>query len=371
MPKTIILQRVIPSYRVGLFQQICRRNTECEIWIGSNVDAAKASNSINLNGIRYRQFKTVQYRVLGKQLFWHTGIFKAFLQVRPKVIICEGDSNFLAYVAAIIYKLLKLGRPKLAYWCFFMLPGTVPTVYHRFIRRQILRFFNAFICYHSIGKIYLQCVGITRNVFVATNVCDTFSAGLPPDRDKFSNADLKAIAKTKKPIISYIGSMHEVKKPALLFDYARLRPDVLFLLAGEGPLFKNLQERGIREGLDNIFLLGQLDKASIEQLYSITTCTIIPGRGGIIISESLCRGVPVIVNNADGTEIDLIAQGLNGLILKSSEPEVVIQAIDRIIDLSSPHLKQQCKVSMVCLDTGNMADEVLDCINILKNEARD
>ena len=33
---------------------------------------------------------------------------------------------------------------------------------------------------------------------------------------------------------------------------------------------------------------------------------VVPGRGGIVISEAMVHGVPVIVHQADGTEYELV-----------------------------------------------------------------
>ena len=46
---------------------------------------------------------------------------------------------------------------------------------------------------------------------------------------------------------------------------------------------------------------------------------IVPGRGGMNISESLAFGLPVIVHQADGIEYDLIKNGRNGFIIEDNE----------------------------------------------------
>jgi glycosyltransferase involved in cell wall biosynthesis len=55
--------------------------------------------------------------------------------------------------------------------------------------------------------------------------------------------------------------------------------------------------------------------------YRASDVVVIPGRGGIVISEAMAWRLPVVVHEADGTELDLVSDGETGYVLNSGTVE--------------------------------------------------
>jgi glycosyltransferase involved in cell wall biosynthesis len=118
--------------------------------------------------------------------------------------------------------------------------------------------------------------------------------------------------------VFYVGAMDANKRPDVLLDLAGLTDSSLynFVLAGAGPEVEPLKHRATTEGLDNVYVLGRVSD-DLPLYYRAADVVVIPGRGGIVISEAMAWRLPVVVHEADGTELDLVSDGETGYLLDS------------------------------------------------------
>ena len=119
------------------------------------------------------------------------------------------------------------------------------------------------------------------------------------------------------------------------------------------------------KNLSNLSITGRISE-DISIYYRATDLTILPGRGGIVISESMCFSTPVITHQADGTELDLIINHNTGVILHSNE----IDLFSKSIKILSSNLENCKKMGMNAknliiskMNTANMASAVLKAID--------
>ena len=66
--------------------------------------------------------------------------------------------------------------------------------------------------------------------------------------------------------------------------------------------------------------------------YRAADVLLIPGRGGIVMSEAMAFGLPVVVHQADGTEYDLVLDGVTGLRLSEGACEDFRKALESLHD---------------------------------------
>lgn len=314
-----ILQRVCPSYRVALFRQFSeKQDIDFQLFIGDDIPDTKVKSAIDLDSIKHIKLRT-RFIKIGRRVFpWHVNLVDELRLFAPDVILCEGESHFLGYLQAICYKLFFNNKVGLMHWCFISLPGEL----HRLksitfkIKRFFSRFFDAFVVYSSYSKQRLIELGHSQEkIFVATNVGDVqkflhMSAVLTESK---SEARLK-LKLLERFTVLYSGTLDDNKRPDMLLDLADVcdRNKFNFVLLGNGVLLDTLQRRASYEKLTNVFLPGRVTK-DLLLYYRAADVLLIPGRGGIVMSEALAFGVPVIVYQADGTEYDLIINEITGL----------------------------------------------------------
>jgi glycosyltransferase involved in cell wall biosynthesis len=319
-----ILQRVCPGYRVALFSRLCDvSNIEVRLFIGADLPNSKVRSARDLQGINFTRVDT-RFLTIVRRLFpWHIGLIRQLRDYQPDVILCEGESHLLGYIQAILYRLFYARRIALMHWCFISLPGETDDVrpIGAIVKAWFRRCFDAFLVYSSYSKRRLVRLGQPANkIFVATNVGEV-------ERFLMLSGQLsvtKVQARERTGIVPgrftvlYVGTLDAVKRPGLLLDLAGSLSAELynFVLVGSGPLLSSLQERVTRENLSNVFLPGRVTDELIYY-YRAADVLLIPGRGGIVMSEGMACGLPVIVHQADGTEYDLVHPCVTGLRLES------------------------------------------------------
>lgn len=110
-----------------------------------------------------------------------------------------------------------------------------------------------------------------------------------------------------------------------------LVPDLLVLIAGSGPMARDLEERCVVQGVErNVRLLGYLHDDLLPIAYRAADLSIVPSVAlegfGLIVAESLAAGTPVLVTAVGG-----LPETLEGLspqcVIRDGRPEALGVAI--------------------------------------------
>jgi glycosyltransferase involved in cell wall biosynthesis len=149
--------------------------------------------------------------------------------------------------------------------------------------------------------------------------------------DEITETTLEARNKLGYPekfTVLYIGYLESEKKPELLFEAAqRLDPNqVQFLFLGSGPLLEPLRSRTKELNLKNVHFPGYI-KDELAMYFRAGNLVVIPGWGGMLLSESMSHRLPVMVHKADGAELDLIRHRETGWRLQSDSVDELVKAI--------------------------------------------
>ena len=316
--KILILQRVCAPYRIKFFAEFQKIMTNSTLIIGEDIPNSKVKNSQDLEDLNFIKLKTKHISFFGRILTFHKGLLSQFRKNKPDIIICEAESHVIGYLTAIIYKIFFNNKVKLGYWCFIALPGRVYNKYNpkELFKRNIRKLFDHFFLYHSYGKNKLLEMGINEDqITIVTNVGNTKRFN-----DLSKQKTEKSLAKKKLNLenectLLFLGTLDENKRPEKLIEIMLsidIKTNVIFL--GDGPLYEELKSLNYK----NVLVPGHV-KSNIKSFLSAVDIMIVPGRGGMNISESLAFGLPVIVHQADGIEYDLIKNGRNGFIIEDSK----------------------------------------------------
>ena len=159
-----------------------------------------------------------------------------------------------------------------------------------------------------------------------------FRAG---DRARFRAAH--AIPEAR-PVLVHVGRLGHEKNVGFLLDaLARLRaarPDVLLVLAGEGPARPALDRRIAREGLAaHVLRLGYLDRErELADCYRAGDAFVFASKTetqGLVLLEAMAQGVPVVALAELGTR-DLLAAG-RGALVPRADPADFAAACARLL----------------------------------------
>jgi len=361
-----ILQRVCPGYRVALFSALtARENADVRLFIGDDIPNTKVKSASRLDGIRLTRLNTRFVKLGRRTLPWHRGLVRELRTFNPDVMMCEGESHFLGYVQAIYYRARYGRRTALMHWCFIGLPGEAPDRrdFASRIKGYFRRHFDAFVVYSSFSRERLLALGGRADkVFVATNVGDVARFLALSDALVETKSQVRRrLGLPDRFTVLFAGTLDQNKRPHLMLDLARVcdPEQYSFVLAGSGALLDSLKDRIEGEGLSNVYLPGRIDLTSY---YRAADVLLIPGRGGIVISEAMAGGLPVIVHQADGTEYDLVEHGVTGYRLAGGDVDdfcVVLESLRSQPDLAASMGARGRELVRRRFNEHNMIDQIL------------
>ncbi len=374
-----ILQRICPGYRIALFSQLSmREDFQVKLFIGESIPHSKVNNAASLEGIRFQKLKTHFLKFGHRVLPWHIGLVKELKSFNPDVILCEGESHFLGYLQAIWYKMFYNKKVALIHWCFISLPGEplIKPGLATKIKEYTRKYFDAFVLYSSYSKGCLIKLGVpAEKTFVATNVGDVKKFLRISDSIRETVAEARSkLSLNERFTVLYTGTLDKNKRPELMLDLAAVcdAERFNFVLLGAGEMLEELRERVVREKLSNVYLPGRVTD-SLALYFRASDVLLVPGRGGIVISEGMAFGLPVVTHEADGTEYDLIQNGITGFILEKGELSDFRNAIE-FLQKNSGHSAEMGRAGRQLVEnqftTDNMVSQILKAAQFAKKQAR-
>lgn len=333
-----ILQRVCTGYRLGLFMKLAALpGFKVRLFLGDDVPATKVRSTADLSAIDHVRCPTRFFSLRGHAMPWHRGLRAQLARFEPDVILCEGESNLLNYLQAIWFRRFHPST-KLIHWSLGGLPGVPvrPSSASGRIKRFLQKHFDGFLAYSSFGKESLVALGHDdAKIFVATNVADTSAHMASAASLALSPSEAREkLGLPNRFTVLYAGAMDANKRPDALLDVARDSgpDDYNMVLLGGGAMLDSLRDRVARDGLENVYLPGRVSE-ELPLYYRASDAMLMPGRGGMVISEAMAWSIPVVVHQADGTEFDLVVDGETGIRLKDGSVSAIRTGLDTLRNL--------------------------------------
>jgi glycosyltransferase involved in cell wall biosynthesis len=127
--------------------------------------------------------------------------------------------------------------------------------------------------------------------------------------------------------ILYVGGLDKGKRLDVLIRafaalYEKYGKDVALHIVGKGRMLEELKQ----QGCPNIFFHGQVID-DVNRYFLGADVFVLPGLGGLAISEAMSHGLPVIASIGDGCELDLI-DNTNGIL----DPQLNEDKLFRYLD---------------------------------------
>ncbi len=366
--KIVILQRVSTCYRTPLFRELTKKLSDnfC-LFVGESFADEKAKNCKDLSGINLELHKTKRIRIGTHNFYIHKKLIRNLYKNKPDVIICEGESSFLSYLKAILYRLLN-PNTKLIHWSLGALPGVKDNnSLPRLLILMLKKSFDGYLVYSSYGKKRLIKQGIAENkIFISVNVSDTAY-----HLNSYKNSQQKAINinykfNPNKKYVLFVGAIVKAKNLEFLLDVAETlkdNTDIIFIIVGDGDQKSHLEEIALEKNLRNCHFVGKVTKG-LPEYYIKSDLFFLPGRGGMVISEAMCYRLPVIAYQADGVEHDLLQHGHTGFLLKNNKADEAAATIKECLkkDLKEVGISAQ-ELIIKKYSTHHMAESILESIN--------
>jgi glycosyltransferase involved in cell wall biosynthesis len=155
-----------------------------------------------------------------------------------------------------------------------------------------------------------------------------------------------------EPLVVFAGRhIREKRAPAVVPAVGRARERVAGL---RGVIFGDGPERGAvlaaieREGLQGVVEApGFVDASAVDDALRTALCMVLPSRRegyGMIVVEASARGTPsVVVREEDNAAVELVDEGVNGVIAASAAPADLSAAIVRVHEAGDALRRSTCE----------------------------
>lgn len=326
--KLAIVYQVIFHYRVPFYKEIeADEDFDATIIHGIGIEGTKIKNAKNdLKNTKLIPSLKVPFKQQGEKRYFSffPFLFFSLMKKSPDVILIESTS-VPNCISALLYA--KLFRRKVIYWTL----GKVKNKQLSYPRRKIDKLINyiekktdAIFAYSTLTKNYFIGRNINPDkIFVGLNVLDTREI-LKMKNDQIPKQDFR---------ILFVGTIIPEKKLELLIEvFLKLENnyDNLYLdIVGAGADYYTKLKEKYEKTSSNLLFHGRQTEG-LEEYYFKSNVFVLPGLGGLAISESMAYGVPVIASTADGTERDLIVNNKTGVFIEKMTRDALYLKLEEL-----------------------------------------
>jgi len=293
-------QRVLPEYRVPFFDLLAGSFTG-----GMSLFAGlpRPEESIAQGDLCVAQtWKANNLHLFdGKYyLCWQTGLLDWLDTWQPDVLILEANPRYLHSRAAVRW-MHRRARPVLGWGLGAPPVRGVGAAARSRLRRSFLAQFDAMITYSAKGAAEYRACGFPEDrIFVAPNAVAPKPLQPAPARPDSFNVG--------KAVVLFVGRLQARKRLDLLFKACALLPEHLqpqVWVVGDGPARDEI-ELLAKEIYPAAAFFGALHGEALAPYFEGADLFVLPGTGGLAVQQAMSFGLPVLVAEADGTQVDLV-----------------------------------------------------------------
>jgi glycosyltransferase involved in cell wall biosynthesis len=348
--KIILITSILQPYRISFYYKLSKvLEDRCDLIIYHGTKEKEDGRPAFIGPVPFREkgFPIKTIKILSFTIVINLGMFKSVREYNPDLIIMQGISGD-ASLRLIARWAKKQGR-KLIFWTCGWEPGLAKGWQLTLKNKYVSSFFrkaNYHLTYSSNATKYVESMGVDNSII------ETCYNGIETD-DLFKNTT-EIIRKSKEVRMEYnlsdhttflfVGGLILEKKVNLLIDsfieLLKKYDKIKLLIIGDGPLKLMVKEKlKVNDDLKIIFLGRIID--GVDPYFAASDCFVLPGVGGLALNQAMFWGKTCIVSKADGTEDDLVIEGITGYRFKENDLESLVSAMDRRINES------QNKVTMM------------------------
>lgn len=338
----LVLQRIIPHYRVPIFEELSKEFSICVIHSAEH-KSSSLKDEDSCSG--FRNLKVWRWYPTSKDSIIFQNIYIPIFKFRPKIVISEfGIGNIGCWALPLLKRFFGF---KLIYWTFGYHPfkefnpeKSINDKMRTFLYNQS----DAIIFYWQRGlEIVRPYVKDSKRLFVAPNTLVTNK--LIKIRNRFENEGrLKIKSRLKinqSKVIIFVGRLIWDKQVDMLVksfvDVKNKITDCALFIVGDGPLRKNLEVLCEQLSLKDVFFTGSiLDDEAIGELLYISDVMVMPGRLGLSVIHSYCFDTPVISQNKDhafhGEGVFYLKNGQTGFLVEDGNQNELTSRIMIVLE---------------------------------------
>jgi glycosyltransferase involved in cell wall biosynthesis len=336
-----VIANMVDPNRVALFERAAREDgIELLVVYETGMESNRSWEvpaDLPYRHIRLRS-TSLDLRRLGTDAYLHLALrpLEPLSSFRPDVVVGAGGGVWSspANIAAFAAR-RKKGWAFIPWWGSF--PRDEPSVVRKLSEpwvRHLVTHSDLCLAYGARAARELQRLGVAPTAIRC--VPNAVPRGQPSTTRRRPNHPVRFL---------FVGQLIPRKGVAELLDAFSELPEGELRIAGEGPL-QPLVKRAVEGG--RVTYLGQIDRPALQQLYADSDVLVLPSRyevWGLVINEALEHGLPVVATEAVGAVDDLVVDGVNGYVTRTSDLGELREAMARIAGWDDTHWRSAAAAS--------------------------
>ena len=312
--------RALPAYRIPLLRRLVAACPDFDLTVisGSETVAERGKLQTETSAqpfavvpVSGRVWEIWKYTVV-----WLHDCITHLRAVDADVVIVEGNFGILSQ--AVVATWARWTGRRVIFWVAGWqkpwVTGLAASLRNGFMR-LVLPVGHHSVCYSTAAAAMLRRLGVpAERVSVAQNTIDTEAiAAAEPASRKAAITLRRELGIGDRPTIGYVGALGMGKGVERLIElHAELRHrghDVHTVIVGDGPGRRALEARAA--GLEGVHFPGRI-VSGVDPYFAMADVFVLPGLGGLAINQAMANRLPVLCTRADGTERDLVVDGVTG-----------------------------------------------------------
>lgn len=334
----LIQQRTLPHYRVPFFDHLATLlEEELHVFAGNPAGMQSVKTNYDLHKAHFQPAINRSYGSGKLVVYSQSGLVPLLRRLEPDVLIVEANPRVISTASGIRW-MRKRHQPVIG-WGLGVLPWVdfAPLLpLRRGVLGRFYRQFDALLCYSTKGARDYESLGVaSERIFIAPNAVSSRRAdevwSLALMNPHIVTEWRNELGLSNRPVILYVGRLIPSKRASDLIEACSTFRDACELvIIGEGPDSERLRNIA-RDKFPNTRFLGYLDGEALAKAIAVSDLFVMPGTGGLALQEIMAYGKPAVVASGDGTQLDLIRDGVNGFHISAGDVVSLSTILNRMI----------------------------------------
>lgn len=337
--KIAIVTNILPPYRVPLFNHIAAApGIELRVFLNASTEPNRhwqwPTSEIRF---AYEVGSTFSFSPRSdKTIYINPGLILKLRRFQPDVVIAGGTVpiGLISWVGARLS-----GARFVSWWEATAQSDQSGARRFGFLRSFLVSQSQAYVAASSLSADYVVSLGANRRrIFISLQTLDVASFSHQVQCQSSGRQEVKQSLGLSGSIISYIGNLDPYKGADLLLQtFLKALGDGMdahLLFVGSGTLTDSLKQlAGEMEG-HRIHFYGFKQYEDLPAFYAISDLFCLFSRSepfGVVVTEAVAAGLPVICSKFAGAAYDLVEHGKNGFVVDPEDIETNAKLMRQIL----------------------------------------
>jgi glycosyltransferase involved in cell wall biosynthesis len=380
MKKVVIVQRIVPHYRIPFFdalsEKLSVKGIELKVVYGQELSGT-VPKSVDIKNAWAIRVKNKYFRFKDKEVVWQP-VYQ-FVKDVDLVVVEQANRLVVNYLLLLLRKPFNL---KVAFWGH---GKNFQNQNETGLRERFKRFVSVNVDWwfgYTAKSVHLvEMLGYDpKKITDVQNSIDTTELRIAKEKlneQEFEHIKLElGIGNDNDNIAIYCGGMYAEKKIHFLIDACKKIkikiPEFHIIFIGEGP--DSLLVKEFADKNDYVHYLGALTGNDRVPYFCISKLLLMPGLVGLAVLDSFVLGTPMVTTDIPihSPEFAYLLNGTNGAVTQH-QPSQYAKVVSHLLTNSADYVKllEGCKAASTQYTIENMAENyangILSALNFDKN----